>query len=173
VEAAVKWALCVALALLALVLESVAIHFLGSTLVRIDVTVALVVFLALRAGVLEGAFSAFSVGYLLDVMSGHPTGLYVFLAVLAFLGVRLAGTLVEVRTVGFFVLFVVAAGVGHGLLAAFFTWMTSSDGAFPIASLTALPLQTALTALFGILTWPLLRRFEAPAEQGLSGSFYS
>ncbi len=159
-----RFLLTVALALGLLTVESVVVKYLGLSLVRIDVTVVLVVFLALRSGMLEGAVSAFSVGYLLDVMSGHPTGLYPFLAVLVFLVVRLGGAVVDARSPVAFMAFTAAAELGHGLLAAFFNWMTSKEGQVP-ASLSVLPLQVLLTVIAAVALWPLLKRFEAPQER--------
>ncbi len=84
---------------------------------RIDVTVAIVAFLALRAGLLEGAVAAYAVGYLLDLMTGQPTGLYTLLALVTFLLGRIAASLVDVRSAMSFAGFAMAADVAHGLLA--------------------------------------------------------
>jgi rod shape-determining protein MreD len=153
-----KYLVTVGIALVLLVFESVLVKYIGFSVTRVDVTVALIVFLALRANTLEGALSSFSIGYLLDVLSGHPTGLYTFLAVLVFLFAKLAASLVDVRSVFSFVLFTAAADFGHGLLAVFFTWMTSKEGSVPTATLSGLPLQIALTAAAAVLMWPLLRK---------------
>lgn len=59
-----------ALALVLLSVESVLVRSFGFEVARVDVGLALVVYAALRATTLEGAFSAFSVGYLLDVFVG-------------------------------------------------------------------------------------------------------
>ena len=61
-------------------------------------TVAIVAFLSLRAGLLEGAVASYAIGYLLDLMSGRPTGLYTLLAVVTFLLGRIAASLVDVRS---------------------------------------------------------------------------
>ncbi|NVI97887.1 hypothetical protein HV824_07095 [Myxococcus sp. AM009] len=159
-----KFLVSVALALALLTLESVLVKQAGLELGRIDVTVVLVAFLALRASLLEGAFSAFSVGYLLDLMSGQPTWLYTFLAVFIFLVGRLVPTFVEVRGPLAFALFAMGADVGHSLLATFFTWLTvKEDG--PGALLAELPLQVALTGIAALALYPLLRRFEASQER--------
>jgi rod shape-determining protein MreD len=153
----------VALALGLLSLESVLVKYLDLSVTRVDVTVVLIVYLAIRANTLEGAFSSYAVGWLLDLMSGHPTGLYTFLGVLTFLLVRLAGSLVDVRTPATFLLFVVGADLGHGLLAAFFTWLASQEGA--ATALTAIPGQLALTALAALALYPLLRRLGLTEER--------
>src|SRR4030095_8024264 len=103
--------------LLFLALESVAVKYVGLGVARIDVTVAIVAFLSLRAGLLEGSFAAYAVASLLDLMTGRPTGLYTLLAVVTFLLGRVAGSLVDVRSARSFALFAMAADATHGLLA--------------------------------------------------------
>ncbi|MBI3184778.1 MAG: hypothetical protein HYZ28_21790 [Myxococcales bacterium] len=164
-----KFGATVGLALLLLVIESVAVKYLGFAITRIDVTVALVVFLSLRAGLLEGAFASFAIGYLLDVMSGRPTGLFVFLAVLVYLLGRLVSSLLDARSAPSFVLFVAGAEVAHSLLALFFGWMTSKSGTAP-ASVGALFAQLGLTLLAALLLWPLLRRLDPGTERPEAGA---
>jgi len=163
-----KFLTTVGLTLLLLTLESVAVKYLGLSVSRIDVTVAVVAFLSLRASTVEGAMSSFVVGYLLDLMSGRPTGLYTFLAVLTFLIGRLAASLVDVRSAAVFVIFAMAADLVHGLLAIFFSWLTSRDAAFG-SKLLAIPLQVALTGLAALLLYPLFRKFDSGAERSEVG----
>ncbi len=162
-----KFLITLGLALLLLTLESVLVQQLGLVITRIDVTVVLVAFLALRAQTLEGAISSFSVGYLLDLMSGQPTGLFTFLAVFTFLVGKLVASLVDVRTRAGFVLFTMGADVGHGLLASFFTWLTAKDGS-AAALLPGLPLQVVLTGVAALALFPLLRRIEASQDRSSS-----
>jgi rod shape-determining protein MreD len=161
----VKFALTVLIALVLLTLEGVVVKYLGLTVARIDVTVVLVAFLALRAGTLEGALSAFGVGYLLDLMSGRPTGLYTFLAVLVFLVGRLTAQMVSVRSALAFALFAMAADLGHGLLAVGLSWLTSPTGQAVFSNLRALPLQVFLTGLAAVMLYPLLKRIDAGGER--------
>ncbi len=164
-----KFVITVVLALLLLTVEAVIVKYLGFAVTRIDATVAIIVFLALRASTLEGAFSAFTIGYLLDVMSGQPTGLYVFLGVLTFLLARLAASLVDVRSAPSFAAFTMGADLGHGLLAVFFSWMTSkATGAF--FSIGSLLLQVLLTGVAALFLYPLLRKFD-PADRPEVGAF--
>jgi hypothetical protein len=158
-----KFLVTLGLALLLLTLESVVVQQLGLAISRIDVTVVLVAFLAMRATTLEGAISSFGVGYLLDLMSGQPTGLFTFLAVFTFLVGKLVVSLVEVRSRAAFVLFAMGADVGHGVLASFFTWLTTKEGGSASALLPGLPLQVTLTGVAAVFLYPLLRRFEASA----------
>jgi len=159
-----KFLVTVGIALALLTLESVVVKQAGLVLGRIDVTVVLVAFLALRATLLEGAFSAFAVGYLLDLMSGQPTGLFTFLAVFTFLVGRLVSSFVDVRGALSFALFAMGADVGHGLLATFLTWLTVKDGGSGQA-LAGLPLQVALTGAAALVLFPLFRRFEAAQDR--------
>lgn len=163
-----RFVFTVFLALLLVSIESVVVKYLGFSVTRIDVTIVLVVFLATRATLLEGASSAFAIGYLLDVSSGRPTGLYTFLAVLMFLLVRIGASLVDVRSLPTFLLFVSGADVGHWLLASFFGWMTSKGGAstFSVGSLVA---QMLLTAIAALLLWPLLKRIDPGNERPEAG----
>ncbi len=149
----------VALALLLLSVEAVAVKTFGFQVTRIDVTLALVVFLGLRAHTVEGAFSAFTVGYLLDVFTGRPTGLFPFLSVLTFLVVRLAGNFVDARARGLYAILTGGATFLHGLIAFLLTWLTSREGG-GVASLTGLPLQAVLTALAAFVLWPVLKKLD-------------
>ena len=162
-----KFLVTLGLALLLLTLESVVVQQLGLAISRIDVTVVLVAFLALRASTLEGAISSFSVGYLLDLMSGQPTGLFTFLAVFTFLVGKLVVSLMDVRSRAAFVLLAVGLDAGHGVLASFFTWLTTKDSA-SWSLLSGLPLQVTLTGAVAVFLYPLLRRFEASQDRSSS-----
>lgn len=152
------------LALLLLSLESVLVKTFGFEVTRIDVGLALVVYAALRCTTIEGALSAFSVGYLLDVFTGRPTGLYPALAMLVFLLVRAAGLVLDGRSRGSYALFVAVGTVVHALLAVLFSWLTSAAGSGHVLSLSGVPLQVVLTTLMGVAMWPLLKKIE-PGER--------
>ena len=152
------------LALLLLSVESVLVKTFGFEVTRIDVGLALGVYAALRCTTIEGAFSAFSVGYLLDVFTGRPTGLYPALAVLVFLLVRAAGVVVDTRSRGPYALLVAVATVVHAVLAVFFSWLTSAAGSGHVFSLSGVPLQVLLTTLAGLAMWPLRKKIE-PGER--------
>lgn len=158
---------------LGLVLLSVASVFaqqFGMQLTRIDVVVALVVFLGLRANTSEGALTAFALGYMLDAFSGRPTGLYPFLAVLTFLLVRLAAGLVDARSRGTYALFVAGSTAFNALLATFFNWLTSRNEDVPVVvSLAGLPMQVVLTTVVAVFLWPLLRRFDPANDRPQAG----
>lgn len=154
-----------ALALLLLVTESVISRSLGVALAGIDLSLVIIVFLALRAPVVSGAFTAFTIGYLLDVMTGHPTGLYPFLGVLTFLMARVLSSLVDVRGPGAFALFVASAQLGHGVLVVFLVWLTSKEGAFPRATASSLPLQVLVAGVGAALLWRVLKRLDPGVER--------
>ncbi|MBX5481790.1 MAG: hypothetical protein IRZ16_08100 [Myxococcaceae bacterium] len=153
-----KWIATVGLALLLLTVESVAVKYLGFSVTRIDVTVTIIAFLALRAAVVQGAVCSFLMGYLLDVMSGRPTGLYVFLAVLVFLLGRFANNFVDVGGRASFAVFAMGLDALHMLLALSFTWMASRDAGAIGFSIGGLVLQVCLTGLASVLLFPLLKK---------------
>jgi hypothetical protein len=161
--------LTLGLALLLLSVQSVALQALGVTALRVDVTLVLVAFLAMRASTLEGALGSFALGYLLDLVSGRPTGLYTFLGVFSFLVGKLVNSLVDVRTPASFMLFVAGADAAHGLMAAFFTWLTSKDAA-EASTLPLVPWQVALTALTALCLYPLLRRLDPGSDRPQVGT---
>lgn len=163
-----RFVLPAVLAFVLLCVESVVVRQLGMSLVRFDVTVVLLVFLALRSNLLEGALSSFVVGYLLDAMCGRPTGLYTFLGVLLFLVVRLFGALVEVRSLLLFLVFVLGASLSHGVLAAVLSSVSSQSGG-AWAGLTGLPTQAILSVLCAIGLWPLLLRMDPGRDRPEAG----
>ena len=158
-----KLALTLVLTLLFLALESVAVKYVGLGVARIDVTVAIVAFLSLRAGLLEGAAASYAVGYLLDLMTGRPTGLYTLLAVVTFLLGRIVGSVMDVRTGKSFALFAMAMDATHGILA----WGIGSVSSkqVSLSGLSGLPLEVLLTGFAALLLYPLLKRFGLGAER--------
>lgn len=165
-----KFLSTMALALLLLAVESVVVHYAGFSVARFDVTVLLIAFLSLRANTLEGAFASFGIGYLLDAMSGHPTGLFVFLGVFLFLLGRLAASLVDVRTGFAFALFAMGADAVHGLLAMFFSWMVTQNGGGSVpALLSGLPVSVLLTGAVSLAIYPLLRKIDPGSERPQAG----
>ena len=165
-----KFVVTVLLALLLLTLESVVVKYLGFSVTRIDVTVAMIAFLALRASLMEGALSAFAIGYLLDLMSGRPTGLYTFLGVLVFLLGRFSNSFFDVRSAPAFALFAAAVDAGHGLLALFFGWMTTRQAGVVGFSPGGFVLQVLLTGAAALALYPLLRKMDPGSERPEMGA---
>lgn len=164
-----RFAATVGLALLFLSIEAVITRQLGFEVTRLDVTLVLIVFLGLRAATLEGAFAAFAIGYLLDVFTGRPTGLYPFLAVLVFLTTRMLSSFVDARARALFAMVCGAAAIAHGLLAGFFSWLTSRSGGGTMVSLSGLPLQVLVCMVTAALLWPLLRKLDPAYERPQAG----
>lgn len=154
-----RYLLIPAFGLLLLTIQSVVLQTLGAQSLRVEFVVILVAFLSLRATRGAGATTAFALGYLADFFTARPTGLYTFMAVLLFLLGRMVANVVDVRTPIAFALYAGAATTAHGLLAAFFVWLTSK-GPGTAAMLSSLPGQVLLTGLFSLLLFPLLRRMD-------------
>jgi rod shape-determining protein MreD len=165
-----RFAATVALALLLLSVESVLSRQLGLEVTRLDVTIVLIVFLGLRSTMLEGAFAAFAIGYLLDVFTGRPTGLYPFLAVLTFVVTRLLSSFVDARARALFAVVCCGAALANGLLAAFFSALTSRGGGGTVVSLTGLPLEVLLCGFAAAAMWPLLRKIDPADERPQAGT---
>lgn len=159
-----KGALLVLLALVLLSIEAVLVRTFGLEVTRIDVTMVLIVFVAVRSKTVEGALTAFVIGYLLDVFTGRPAGLYPALAVTVFLLARAAAQLLDGKSRTGFALFTVGATLGHSLVAFLLTWLTSRNAEGRVLSLTALPLQALLTGLVALALFPLLVKIE-PGER--------
>ncbi|MCA2981512.1 MAG: hypothetical protein INH41_20825 [Myxococcaceae bacterium] len=159
------------LGLLALVLlsaESVLVRGFGLEVARVDVTVVVVVFMAVFSRTVEGALTSFAVGYLLDVFTGRPTGLFPALAVLVFLVARGAAQLLDGKSRLGFALFTTGASAGHSLLAFLLTWLTSKSAEGRVLSLSGMPAQLLLTLAAAWLLFPLLSRLE-PGERTEGG----
>ncbi len=154
-----KLAVFLILALVLVNVEAALLHLFGAGLVRVDVALVIVAFLAQRSMPLEGAIGSFFAGYFVDVISGQPTGLYAFLGVLVFLLAKVACAALDARGVGGFALVAAATSLAHGVLAWLLTIVSASpDVVRSSAQLTAaLPtaLWTAIAAvpLFYLLRW--------------------
>ena len=156
------------LAIVLLSVESVIVQTFGFDVTRIDVTVALLVWLGLRGTTIEGALTSFAIGYLLDVFSGRLTGLYPMLGVAVFLGARAAGQLLDGKSRPSFALLTAAATFGHALSAFLLTWLTSRVGEGRGWSLSGVPMQVLLSAVSAALLFGLLKKLE-PGERPKPG----
>jgi rod shape-determining protein MreD len=156
--------LLTALALVLLSIEAVLVKTFGFEVTRIDVTIAIIVFMAVRSKTIEGSLTAFAIGYLLDVFTGRPSGLYPALAVLVFLLARAAAQLLDGKSRLGYALFAAGATVGHSLVAFLLMWLTSKNADGRVLSLTAVPLQALLTGVTAALLFPLLSKIE-PGER--------
>src|SRR5437016_5431869 len=110
-----RTALVLLVAIALTILESVIPHLLHLRAARPDLLLIVVLYLALRDDVIQGAALSAAAGYLSDLTSATPAFLYTFLAVLTFVVVRTAGA--ALRTEGGIQSAAVAFGasLGHSL----------------------------------------------------------
>jgi rod shape-determining protein MreD len=85
------------LALVLAALQAALLRWAGGGAVSLALPLAVVVYLGLHAGNVDGAVGAAAVGYVVDLMAGGPKGLMTFLAVALFLCARLAGAALSVQ----------------------------------------------------------------------------
>ena len=155
--------------LLFLAVESALLRPLGLSVARPDVGVAAVLFFALRCHGLEGALGAAAVGYFVDVLSGSPSGLYVFAAVFTFLLSRLVAPFVEARTAVAFAALCAPIDALHNLTVWGLSLLGTVAGADRGAMLRSVPLSAALTAVAGALVWLSFRKIEGQFEKPDTG----
>jgi rod shape-determining protein MreD len=84
-------------ALVLTAMQSALLHFIGGGAAPLALALPIVVYLGLRAGNVDGALGAAAVGYVLDVTSGCPKGLMMFLSEGLFLVSRMAGAALSVQ----------------------------------------------------------------------------
>ena len=163
----------VGLAVALAVVQAVLLRHLGGGRYPVALALPVVVWLGLQAATAEGALGAAVVGWALDALSGAPPGLHAFLAVLLFLGSRLAGAILDVRGRAAFGL---ACGAGTLLmgLGAMLLWRIASpaEGAPGWRVLWRVALEAVLTGLAALpiralLLW--IERLAEPEETGLLG----
>lgn len=83
--------------LLLATVQAVALGLLGGGVVPLQLLVPCVAWLALEAENVEGVLAAAGNGWVMDLFSGTPTGLFTFMSVLLFLGCRAASLAVDLR----------------------------------------------------------------------------
>ncbi len=157
-----KLGVTIVVALVLINVEAAVLHLVGATLVKIDVGLAIVAFLSLHFMPLEGAIGAFFIGYFEDLLCGHPTGLYAFLAVLTFLLARVAGAAVDVRGAIGFGAFAGITSLVFNVLAYLFSLLAAGSDEVRGVAVLASALPTALwTGLFAVPLFFLLRAIES------------
>jgi hypothetical protein len=154
----------IALSIVSLILLSIecaVLRPLGLSVARADVGIAAILFFAVRCPTLGGALASASIGYFVDILSGQPSGLYIFSAVLTFLISKFIAPFVEIRSaIGFGVL-VGAVDAFHNLAAYGLVVLGTHPGTSRGPMLYAIPLTAGLTTIAAIATWPILRRTDA------------
>ncbi|MGC4117845.1 MAG: hypothetical protein QM765_25485 [Myxococcales bacterium] len=155
--------------LLFLALECAVLRPLGLSVARPDIGVAAVLFFALRCHGLEGALGAAAVGYFVDVLSGSPSGLYVFAAVFTFLISRLVAPFVEARSAAAFAALAAPIDALHNLTVWGLALLGTAPGADRGAMLRSVPLSAALTTAAAALVWVSFKRIEGQFEKPDTG----
>lgn len=167
-----KLVLGLLLGTLAMAVSSTALHLFGLQAARIEVVSVLVVWACISLDTTRAALCSYAAGYLFDLMTGAPTGLYAFVAMLTFVVSRVVVVMVDVRgPVGFAVL---CAGIdavhqliAHGLIA-FFAGRTGPQ-ASP-AALYALPATALLTGLCAAALHPFFHKLDLRFDREESSS---
>jgi hypothetical protein len=158
--------------LFAMAVGSVLVHVCAFASARIEVAAVLVVWACLSLDTTRAAVASWAAGYLFDLMTGAPTGLYALVAVLTFVVCRVVVVIVDVRgTVGFAALcaFIDALHqlIAYGLMG-FFAGRTGPQPAS--TSLYALPATAALTGLCAAALHPLFHRLDLAFDREESSS---
>ena len=165
-----KLVLGVVVSLFAMAVASVVVHVLGLGKARIEVVAVVVVWACLSLDTTRAAFCSFAAGYLFDLMSGSPTGLYPLVAMLTFAVCRVAVAMVDVsHPAGFAVLCGVIDCV-HQLLAWGLIALFVQAGAHSI--LAAIPATASLTALGGLALYPIFHRLDLAFDREESSVIY-
>jgi rod shape-determining protein MreD len=146
------------------VIESVVPHLLHLRSARPDLLLIVVLYLALRDDVIQGAALSAGAGYLSDLTSATPAFLYTFLAVFTFVVVRTAGS--ALRTEGGIQSAAVAFGasLGHSVVAT--VVFGSFTGAGYHLELSPMFWSASGTALAAPLVFSVLRRLDASFLHG-------
>jgi hypothetical protein len=151
-----------ALALVLYRVESGLLAQLGPSVARVDLAVLLAVFAALELAAIEGVLTAFVVGYVADMFVLGPPGMCRFLAVGAWLGVRLVSARVHLSPLLAALLFTLggAAAYQFGVLSLMELAAGRAEGPGTIAWLSVVP-HAALTAAFAPLAFRLFGAIQA------------
>lgn len=163
----------VGLAVALAVVQAVLGRHLGGGRFPVALALPVVVWLGLQAATAEGALGAAAIGWVLGALCGAPPGLHAFLAVLLFLGSRLAGAVLEVRGRAAFALACVAGTFLFGL-GALLMWSaaTAPEAVVGWRALGRVALEAALTGIAAPAVRSLLvgiDRLVEPEETGLLG----
>jgi len=131
-------------------------HQLGGGVVSLSLAVPVVVWLAVEAGVLEGAVAAAGVGVILDAAAGGPGGLLTFLCLVLFLVARSAAAALRVRGALGLTVLSALGGLLVGFLALLLLRYVSPPEAMPPWGLMG---RVVVEALLSALATPPVRWF--------------
>jgi rod shape-determining protein MreD len=169
----VKLPLALGLGLLAMAVSGVLLRVFGFSNARIEIAAVLVVYACTALDTTRAAICSFAAGYLFDLMSGAPTGLYAFVAMLTFIVCRVAVVMVDVSgPVSFGLLCAFIDGIHQLLAYGLLTFFAGRSAPHPSsAALFALPATCVLTGIAAAVLHPLFNRldlaFDRPDTSGL------
>lgn len=83
--------------LLLAAIQAVLLRWVGGGRLPLQLLVPCIAWLGLKAGNVEGIAAAAGIGYLMDLFSGTPAGLFTFLGVVLYLFSRAAGLAVDLQ----------------------------------------------------------------------------
>jgi rod shape-determining protein MreD len=147
------------------VLQSVLPLLLAVRDARADLLLCVVLYLALHDEWVQGGALSLFAGYLSDLGSAMPVGLYSFLAVLTFVVIRLAASAFKTDRGPRVVVLAVAASLVHSLFASLlFRFLVQGGGAFRLHLAGALWSALA-TGLGGLFVFAVLRRIDEGFRQ--------
>ncbi len=150
--------------------QSALLRQLGGGLLPLALPLSVVVWLGLDARLVEGAAAAAAVGFVVDVLAGGPAGLLVSLAVVLFLGARLARGALALQGAPGFAILCGAGTFATGFAALLLTRATAGPEAAPSWHLLArVLLEAVATGAVSAFLHPLLallgRRLEPEPER--------
>jgi rod shape-determining protein MreD len=156
-----KGLLALLMGLAGMAVSSVLAHRLGLEVTRIELDAVLVVYACISLTTMQAALCSFAAGYLFDLMSGNPTGLYAFVAMLTFMLCRIVIGLVDVRGGFGFAALCAFIDAAHQLLAyATLSTFSSRSGGPAHSALLAVVPTALLTGLVGLLLYPLFHKLD-------------
>ncbi len=115
--------------------------------------------LAVQRSLPVAATSAFFVGYLADLLTGAPKGVFSLTLLLVFLATRMLAVRIDVRGPWRMAGFVAAASIVSGFLV---TVVRSLVADVPLSAIAIVPLQALINAVFAPLVMSLYRRIGGP-----------
>jgi hypothetical protein len=167
-----KLGLALVVGLAAMAVSSSLVQVLALSQARIEISAVLVVYACLSLDTPRAALCSYAAGYLFDLMTGAPTGLYVFVAMLTFVVCRVVVVVVEVRGVLAFTALAAFIDTVHQLLAYglidFFAGRQGPHAAH--AALLALPATAALTGLAAAALYPAFNRLDLEFDRDESST---
>jgi rod shape-determining protein MreD len=147
--------------LLATIAETVFPFMLGLSRARADLLLSVVLYLALNDEVISGAGLSALAGYLGEIGSATPAGLYTFLAVLTWAIVRVAARGLRSDGGALSALIAFGASLIHSLCAATLFYLVAPAPANFDWHLPAVLPSALMTGAFAPIVFGLLRRIDA------------